>query len=207
MRRLFDLGLNLGLVLFSLWLHDKARVWAARRCGDAEAASRQRSPENPLARVDWIGSVLLPAFLIFRTQPVLGWTRLLDLDEDKLPSPRRSGLRVALAGPLANLLLAALGIVLFRGLAAAGWLTSPYLQKALPFFCLANANLAAFNLLPIPPLAATMAFEPLLGGDALSSFEDIKPFGFLLLLAGVYFNFFDFLTVPVGRWVYSLLGY
>jgi len=206
-RRLFNLGLNLGLVLLSLWLHDKARVWAARRCGDSEAAARQRSPENPLARVDWIGSVLLPAFLIFRSQPVLGWTRLLDLNEDRLRSPRRCGLGIALAGPLANLLLAALGVVLFRSLAASGWLTSPYLLKALPFFCLANANLAVFNLLPIPPLAATMAVEPLLGGDALSSFEDIRPFGFLLLLAGVYFNFFDFLTVPIGRLVNSLLGF
>ena len=206
MRRLLDLGLRLAIVVFSLWLHDRVRVWMAGRCGDREAASRQRSPENPFARVDWIGCVLLPAFLIFRGQPVLGWTRPLELDADKLPRPRLDALRVALAGPTVNLLLAMAGIGVFRGLNAAGLLTSPFLMQILPFFCLANACLAAFNLLPIPPLAVSTAAEQFLGGDALSSFEDIKPFGFLLLLAGVYFNFFDFLTIPLGRMVNAMLG-
>ncbi len=179
----------------------------AGRCGDPEAASRQRSLENPFARIDWIGSVLLPAFLVFRGQPVLGWTRPLELDLEKLSRPRLDALRIALAGPAVNLLLALIGIGVFRGLDAAGLLTSPFLLQILPFFCLANACLAVFNLLPIPPLAASGAAEQLLDGDALSSYEDIKPFGFLLLLAGVYFNFFDFLTIPLGRLVNALLGF
>lgn len=207
MRRLFDLVLRLAIVFFSLWLHDRVRVWMAGRCGDREAASRQRSPENPFARVDWIGSVLLPAFLVFRGQPVLGWARPLELDADKLPRPRRDALRIAMAGPSANLLLALAGIGIFRGLDSAGLLTSPILIQILPFFCLTNACLAVFNLLPIPPLAASGAAEQFLGGDALSSFEDIKPFGFLLLLAGVYFNFFDFLTIPLSRLVNTMLGF
>jgi Zn-dependent protease len=130
-----------------------------------------------------------------------------ELDADKLARPRRDALCIALAGPTVNLLLAVVGIGVFRGLDAAGLLTSPFLMQILPFFCLANACLAVFNLLPIPPLAASGAAEQFLGGDALSSFEDIKPFGFLLLLAGVYFNFFDFLTIPLGRLVNALLGF
>ena len=125
MRRIFDLGLNLVIVVVSLWLHDRARVWMARRYGDLEAASRQRSPDNPFARVDWIGSLLLPAYLIFRGLPVLGWSKTLDLDSDKLRSPRRDGLLIALAGPVVNLLLAVGGIGVFRGLAAAGMMNSP----------------------------------------------------------------------------------
>ena len=80
-------------------------------------------------------------------------------------------------------------------------------MKIVSFFCLANASLAVFNLLPIPPLAGAAAAELFLEGDALSAFEDIKPYGFILLLAGVYFNFFDFITMPLGRWVNSLLGF
>jgi len=207
MKRYFFLGLNFAIVAFSLWVHDKVRVWMAGRCGDTEAASRQRSADNPFARVDWIGSALLPVFLLFRGQPVLGWTRSLDLDVDKLSHPRRDGLLIALAGPVTNLFLALAGIGIFHGLDGAGWLTSPFLLQVLPFFCLTNACLAVFNLLPIPPLAASGAAEQLLGGDALSSFEDIKPYGFILLLAGSFFNFFDFLTVPLRRLVNSLLGF
>ena len=70
-----------------------------------------------------------------------------------------------------------------------------------------NAMLAAFNLLPIPPLAGASAVELFLDGDALTAFEEIKPYGFILILAGVYFNFFDFVTQPVSRLVYSLLGF
>jgi Zn-dependent protease len=201
------LGLNFSLVLFSLWLNDKARVWMARRCGDVEAASRQRSADNPFARVDWIGSVLLPMFLLWRHMPVLGWVKPLELDLDKLRRPCRDGLLIAAAGPITNLLLAVASIVLLRALNAAGLMTSPFLLQVLPGFCLANACMGIFNLLPIPPLAGAAAAELFLDDDALSAFEDIKPYGFILILAGVYFNFFDFVTQPVSRLVYSLLGF
>jgi len=205
-RSYFYLGLNFALVLLSLRLHDLARVWMARRCGDALAADRQRSAENPFARVDWIGSVLLPAFLLWRHVPALGWTRPLEPDPDKLRRPRRDGLRVALAGPAAGLLLALAGIGLARGLNSAGWMASPLLLQVLPAFCLNNACLAVFNLLPIPPLAGAAAAELFLDGDALSAYEDVKPYGFILILAGVFFNFFDFVTQPVSRLVQALIG-
>jgi len=192
--------------MFSLWLHDRARVWMARRCGDPEAATRQRSADNPLARVDWIGSVLLPMVLLFRSLPVLGWTRPLEIKLENLRRPRRDGLLIAAAGPAVNLLLALAGIGLFHGLRSAALLTSPLLLQILSTFCLGNACLAVFNLLPIPPLAGGAAAELFLNGDALSAFEDIKPYGFVLLLAGAYFNFFDFITLPLTRLVMSVLG-
>ena len=176
-------------------------------CGDREAALRQRSADHPLARVDWIGSVLLPMFMLFRRLPVLGWVKPLELDLDKLRRPCRDGLLIAAAGPVANLLLSLAGIALFRGLNAAGFMTSPFLIQVLPNFCLANACLGAFNLLPIPPLAGASAAELFLDGDALTAFEEIKPYGFLLLLVGAYMNFFDFITQPVTRLLYAVLGF
>jgi len=204
--RYFILGLNLSVVVFSLWVHDKSRVWMARRLGDTEAASRQRAADNPFARVDWIGSVLLPLFLLFRGLPVLGWTKPLEINLDNLRRPCRDGLLIAAAGPVANLLLALAGIGLILGLGSAGWLSSPLLLQILISFCLSNACLCAFNLLPIPPLAGAGAAELFLNGDALSAFEDIKPYGFILLLAGAYFNFFDFLTLPLTRLVMAALN-
>ncbi len=206
MKRYFFMGLNLAVVFFSLWLHDRFRAWMAGRLGDPEAVSRQRSPENPFARVDWIGSVLLPFYLLFRGLPVLGWTRPLEIDQDKLKRPRRDGLLIAAAGPAANLLLALVGIGVCLGLRAAGSMPSDQLGNLLISFCLLNVNLMIFNILPIPPLAGSIAAEIFLDGDALSAFEDIKPYGFILLLAGVYFSFFSFLTTPVNRLVMAILG-
>jgi Zn-dependent protease len=203
----FFLGVNLCVVILSLWVHDKFRLWLAGRCGDPEAAARQRSAENPFSRVDWIGSVLVPLFLLFSSLPVLGWVKSLELDLEKLRRPCRDGLLIALAGPAANLALALAGIALVRGLQAAGAFPSSSWGNSLVAFCLVNANLAVFGLLPIPPLAGASAVELFLDGDALSAFEDIKPYGFLLLLAGAYLNFFDFITTPVTRLVYRILGF
>lgn len=207
MKRYFFLGLNFAIVIFSLWVHDKSRVWMARRCGDHEAAARQRQADNPFARVDWIGSVLLPMFLLWRGLPVLGWTKPLEIKLDNLRRPCRDGLLIAAAGPAANLLLALAGMVLIIGLNGAGFLQSPLLLQVLLSFCLINACLAVFNLLPIPPLAGGSAMELFLNGDALSAFEDIKPYGFILLLAGAFFNFFDFFTLPLTSLVMSVLGF
>jgi Zn-dependent protease len=206
-RRYFFLGLNFAAVIFSLWVQDKARVWMARRCGDPDAASRQRQADNPFARIDWIGSALLPAFLLLRRMPVLGWVKPLELDLEKLRRPCRDGLLIALSGPAASLLLALAGIGLGLGLQAVGMFPSQQLGNLLLSFCLVNACLAVFNLLPIPPLAGASAAELFLEGDALSAFEDIKPYGFLLLLAGAYLNFFDFITQPLTRLVYAVLGF
>ncbi|HSQ35152.1 MAG TPA: hypothetical protein VLQ89_04090, partial [Candidatus Binatia bacterium] len=83
----------------------------------------------------------------------------------------------------------------------------PLLLQSLISFCRINACLAVFNLLPIPPLAGAAAAELFLDGDALSAFEDIKPYGFVLLLAGAFFNFFDFLTTPLNRLLVAVLGF
>jgi Zn-dependent protease len=203
----FYLGLDAAMAMFSLWIHDRVRVWMAGRCGDSEAASRQRSAENPFARVDWIGSVLLPLFLLWRGLPVLGWTKPLELKLESLHHPRRDGLLIAVAGPVANLLLTLSAIGLALGLGGSGLLKSPLLLQVLISFCLINACLCVFNLLPIPPLAGSLGIEFFLEGDALTAIEEIKPYGFILLLAGVYFNFFDFLTMPVTRLVMSVLDF
>jgi len=205
--RYFYLGLNFSIVLLSLWLHDKSRVGMARRLGDLQAASRQKSAENPFARIDWIGSVLLPFFLVFRGQPVLGWTKPLEIHPENLRRPRRDGLLIAASGPAANLLLALAGIGTHLGLKAAGFPLPPMVLQILISFCRINACLAVFNLLPIPPLAGSAAAELFLDGDALSAFEDIKPYGFVLLLAGAFFNFFDFLTTPLNRLLTAVLGF
>lgn len=207
MKGYFFLGLDLVVVIFSLWVQDRVRVGLAGRLGDPDAVSRQRSALNPFARVDWIGSLLLPAFLLLRRLPVLGWVKPLELDPEKLRRPCRDGLLIALSGPAASLLLALAGIGLSLGLQAAGMFPSQQPGNLLISFCLVNAQLAAFNLLPIPPLAGASAAELFLEGDALSAFEDIKPYGFLLLLVGAYLNFFDFITQPVNRLVFAVLGF
>jgi Zn-dependent protease len=207
MSHYFFLGVQFIITLFSLWVHEKAHVWMAVRCGDLEAAKRGQIAGNPFASVDWIGTALLPLFLLWRGQPVLGWTKPLTLDPENLRRPFRDGLLIAASGPAANLLLALVGGGIFLSLKTAGLLTLPLVANTLFPFCLINVMLGIFNLLPIPPLDGSAMAELFLRGDALSAFEDIKPYGFILLLAGAFLNFFDFISLPVSNLLMAVLGF
>ena len=110
--------------VLGLWLHELAHAWVAHHGGDPLPAALGRVTLNPLAHLDPVGSVLLPATLALLGLPPVGWGRPVPL--------ARPDVTVFLAGPLANALLA---LVL-----------APYWTEG----ALVNGLLAALNLLPIP---------------------------------------------------------
>jgi len=146
--------------LFSVVVHECAHGLAASWCGDATARERGRLTLNPLPHVDPMGSVVIPGLLMLFQAPFLvGWAKPVPVDRARLRDPLNDTVKVAMAGPLSNLLLAVLFAGVLRlapepappgtgGLAA--WV-SPIGAMALAGV-IWNVTLAMFNLLPIPPL-------------------------------------------------------
>jgi Zn-dependent protease len=146
--------------LFSIVVHECAHALAALWCGDATARERGRLTLNPIPHADPIGSVVLPGILMLLQAPFLiGWAKPVPIDRARLRDPLNDTVKVAMAGPLSNLLLAVLFAAVVRlapepappgatGLAA--W-ASPIGAMALAGVVW-NVMLAMFNLLPIPPL-------------------------------------------------------
>jgi Zn-dependent protease len=146
--------------LFSVVVHECAHGWAALRCGDETALERGRLTLNPLPHIDPFGSVILPGLLMLVHAPFLiGWAKPVPVDHARLRDPVNDPLKVAMAGPASNLLLAVLFAGILRlapeppppgttGLAV--WL-APIGAMALAGV-IWNVTLALFNLLPIPPL-------------------------------------------------------
>ncbi len=143
--------LVLPVFLLSIVTHECAHGLAALACGDPTARDRGRLTLNPLPHVDLVGSLLLPGLLLLTHSPVLfGWAKPVPINGANLRDPRNDPVKVALAGPAANALLALAFAALAR-LAPASGLLAPLREMGVAGVVW-NCALGLFNLIPIPPL-------------------------------------------------------
>lgn len=195
-------------VLFAITLHEVAHGWAARYFGDRTAELLGRLSLNPLRHIDPVGTVLVPGLLLAFGGPLFGWAKPVPVALRSLRDPRRSMIWVALAGPAANLAMAALwcavlGLVarLNGSLTIVGWVAL-MAQAGI----LINVVLALFNLLPIPPLDGGRVLAGLLPPRFSLRLERIEPIGFLIVLGLTAFGLFGWLFDPAYRLVGQVIG-
>ena len=149
--------------LISVVVHECAHGWMALRCGDPTARDAGRLTLNPLPHVDPVGSVILPGILMLTHAPFLfGWAKPVPVVWANLRHPRNDQLKVALAGPASNFLLAIAFAALARFAPDQGfWAPLAVMGYSGVVW---NCALGLFNLIPIPPLDGSwllMRFLPL----------------------------------------------
>jgi len=137
--------------VFSVVVHECAHGVAALWLGDTTARDRGRLTLNPLRHIDLVGSVLLPGALLLMRAPFLfGWAKPVPVNAANLRRPVDDMVKVALAGPASNLLLA-VGFALMARVAPAAGPLAP-LRTMGEAGVVWNCMLAMFNMIPIPPL-------------------------------------------------------
>ena len=152
--RIMGILLMIPIMLIALPVHEMAHAWAAHKLGDPTARNFGRLSLNPMKHFDPLGFLCM---LFFR----IGWAKPVPINARNFKKPRRDMALSALAGPVSNLLLGFLGVLLlniaeliFFNLGAVSEKTLMIMDVTAIFFYLfaiTNINLAIFNFIPIPP--------------------------------------------------------
>lgn len=150
---LYVFALRAAAVLLVIPFHEAAHALVSWLLGDPTAKNAGRLSLNPLRHFDWMGTLCM-------VLGGVGWARPVGIDVRRFRSPKRDMALSAAAGPAANLLLAFVGLILYKYLAVwyyagGGW------AVALDFLSILislNISLAVFNLLPIPPFDGSRIF-------------------------------------------------
>lgn len=150
---IISLLLTVPIILLSLTVHEFAHGYASYKLGDPTAQNMGRLTLNPLKHLDIFGTLAMLCFGI-------GWAKPVPVNSRYYKNPKRGMAITAFAGPLANLILAFLGVVLHVTFFRLGLYSISSAQTAvwkgvvyqfISNFILLNSYLAVFNLLPIPP--------------------------------------------------------
>ncbi len=178
------------MLLVGLPVHEFSHALVAYRLGDGTAKLFGRLTLNPIAHFDPVGGTLLALTFIGSAAAGgafgFGWAKPTPVNPMNLQGGRRGEALVAAAGPLSNLLLAAVAAIPLRFLIASPELTGPVLLVAevLSLFVQINLVLMIFNLIPIPPLDGSKVLFAFL--DRRTEYQ-IRPileqYGFFILMA------------------------
>ncbi|MEA1996975.1 MAG: site-2 protease family protein [Gemmatimonadota bacterium] len=201
------------VLLFSVVVHECAHGLAAERCGDPTARMLGRITLNPVPHIDPVGSILVPVILLLTNSSIFfAWARPVPVNPYNYRNPRRDDIIVSVAGPVSNLLLAfvfsgvLLVFILFISAGKGGELSvfSRSLIELLRYGIWINLILAFFNLIPIPPLDGSHILRNLLSPEAARKYDRVQPYGFLILLAMIYFNLLAIFFLP-ARLIFSAI--
>lgn len=183
-------------VLFAITLHEAAHAYAARHFGDNTAYAQGRMTLNPLVHVDLFGTIIIPIALYVTTGFVFGYAKPVPVQFGNLRNPKRDMAWVALAGPLANFIMAVMWLV-FAALLMALDVGEDFPHKVAEAGLVTNLLIFAFNLFPLPPLDGGRVVTSMLPNRLAFKFARIEPYGFFILLALIYFNVLAFWVQPV----------
>ena len=172
-------------------MHEAAHGFVASKLGDTTALMLGRVSLNPSRHFDLIGTIIVPILLLILGGFIFGWAKPVPVNRHNLNHPRRDMALVAVAGPLANLIMAIMWAAIAK-IAFSYWPmpSASWSQSTLSFIKLTsifgikiNIILMILNLLPIPPLDGSRIISSILPPGAAIAYERIEPFGFIILLA------------------------
>lgn len=194
-------------VLFAITLHEAAHAYAAKYFGDNTAYSQGRMSLNPMVHVDPWGTIVIPILTYAFTPFVFGYAKPVPVEFGRLRNPKRDMAWVALAGPIANLIMAALWL-LFAALLVFFGVSEAFPRRMAEAGIVTNLLIMAFNLLPIPPLDGGRVLTSMLPNTLAWKFARIEPYGFFIVLGLVFLQLVGYWVVPVmqlGRWIVDLM--
>jgi len=186
----------LPIFLVSLTIHEYAHAWVAYKYGDDTAKSMGRLTLNPFAHITLLGTIIMPLLVHF------GWAKPIPVNFSILT--KKQIFYVAVAGPLANILMA---LILTGAFHLFGLEAIPLLSDFVLLAILFNIILAVFNLIPVPPLdGSRLVYALLKSSKAINAYNRIARYGIFILIAFLLLGGFQTVILPLVALLYTLLG-
>ncbi len=198
-------------IIIGLTVHEFCHAWVAHLCGDSTSKDQGRVTLNPLKHIDLIGFI----FLLFAG---FGWAKPVQFNEQNLRNPKYDVMKIALAGPLSNAVIAMILSVIFSivsALTTANYSSEMQILREVFLYAIyINWGLFIFNLIPLPPLDGShLLFYQLRRFPAI--YDGLYKYGSLLLfglLIATFITKINLLPIwPViqffGKGFLSLVGY
>ncbi|KKR91644.1 MAG: Transmembrane protein [Parcubacteria group bacterium GW2011_GWC2_42_12] len=196
-----DIIFSLIIILFSVIIHEYTHGWMADRLGDSTARDAGRLTLNPVAHIDLWGSILMPVLIFIGTGGglIFGYAKPVPFNPYNLKDQKYGVAKVAIAGPLANLITALFFGLFLRFVPGLSLVLVSFLAMIVQI----NIVLLIFNLLPIPPLDGSKVLMPFLPYNLQTKLAQLEHYGFILVLLFVFFGFS--LIIPVINFLFGLI--
>lgn len=191
---------SLIVLVLSIVVHEVSHGYMAYLFGDMTAKYQGRLTFNPIKHIDPFGSIILPFIMsLLPGGLILGWAKPVPINPYNFTRRKLGEFMTAFAGPLSNILIASVFIILIRFAGQLG-MSQSFVELSFAVV-LINSVLAFFNLIPIPPLDGYRILSILLPVNAVERFEYFaQRFGIFLVLF-----FVLFLWNPIFLMLLSLL--
>ena len=177
-------------LLYSVILHELGHGWVAYKMGDPTAKMMGRLSLNPLKHLDPVGTLMLFIF-------GFGWARPVPVNFANLRESRKGLIFVSSAGIVVNMMLAFVAIFLLQFLSPS---SHSITAKMLYYMAHINIILAAFNLIPIPPLDGSKILMGFLSDRLQYALARLEPYGFFIIIGLLYFGVLNPL-IDFFRWI------
>ena len=204
MRFLHDpvrLLLTIPALLWALSFHEFCHGLAARLVGDPTAERYGRLTLNPLAHFDVIGTLML-LFVGF------GWAKPVPINTRYFRHPRRDLIIVSLAGIAGNILTAVVSVLFLRFMGEYWYaLTGRAGLTIIVQMININMGLAAFNLIPIPPLDGSRVLEAFLPLKYMQYYYWLERYGMIILLVLLMTGIINVIFEPIISFLWNFLPY
>ena len=216
-----NLIIYMVVLLLAISAHEAGHAWMSHKYGDDTAYNLGRVTLNPIAHTDPIGTLLLPILsFIFGAVggalgsiPLIGWGKPTPVNPRNWTKYKQANVMVSIAGILANILIATVSFFIFKGMLEYGVFNNEAFVEGfgkilITFFkymIFLNVSLAIFSLLPFPPLDGSKVLSTFLPASFQPFFDMMEQFGFLILMALIYFGIIRVIMTPVFMLVNYLL--